>query len=119
MKTSLFTLIVLFTLSACHTSKQGWKMVWEENFDGAEINNAVWSKIPRSSNPPEWRKYMSSHPDCYEVKDGNLILRGIKNTDLAADTATYLTGGVYTKHKKAFHGGRLEVRAKLQGAKGA
>lgn len=119
MKTSLFALLVLFTLSACHTSKQGWKMVWEENFDGAEINNAVWSKIPRSSNPPEWRKYMSSHPDCYEVKDGNLILRGIKNTNLAADTATYLTGGVYTKHKKAFHGGRLEVRAKLQGAKGA
>lgn len=94
-------------------------MVWEENFDGTTLDTSVWSKIPRTPNPPEWKKYMSAHPGCYDLKDGNLILKGIKNTDLSADTATYLTGGVYTKHKKGFHGGRLEIRAKLQGAQGA
>lgn len=35
------------------------------------------------------------------------------------DTAPYLTGGVYTKGKKLFTGGRVEVCARLQAAKGA
>ena len=35
-----------------------------------------------------------------------------------ADAAQYLTGGLWTKDKRAFHG-RIEVRARLHGAKGA
>ena len=53
------------------------------------------------------------------MRDGNLVLKGIVNTDLENDTAPYITGGVYTKNKRGFHGGRLEVKAKLQGAQGA
>lgn len=107
-------------LSLFPEDKDGWKLVWEDNFDRKSfIDPNTWSKIPRVKVSPEWRKYMSDNPDCYDVKDGNLILRGIKNTDAKADTAAYLTGGVYTKFKRAFYGGRLEIKAKLQGAKGA
>ena len=41
------------------------------------------------------------------------------DTSWKNDTAPYLTGGVYTKGKKLFTGGRVEVCARLQAAKGA
>ena len=55
----------------------------------------------------------------YDMRDGNLILRGIVNPDTKTDTSTYITGGVYTKYKRPFHNGRIEVKAKLQCATGA
>ena len=47
-----------------------------------------------------------------------MVLRGIINHSQPNDTAPYLTGGIYTKGKKAFSNGRLEIRAKLNGARG-
>ena len=53
------------------------------------------------------------------MRNGLLILKGIVNDNTEADAAQYLTGGLWTKDKRAFHGGRIEVRARLHGAKGA
>lgn len=122
MKKEIFGLgmLVLLLLTACHTNKPAgeWKLVWEDNFDQATgLDTASWSKIPRGK--PEWAKFMSDADTCYEVSGGNLILKGMINLDRSVDTATYITGGVYTKYKRPFHGGRLEIKAKLQGAKGA
>lgn len=92
-----------------------WQLVWEEEFNGP-LDTTTWSKIPRGK--PEWAQKMSDHPLCYDHHNGNLILRAILNPD-TTDSAAFLTGGLYTKGKRAFHGGRLEVRARLQGAQGA
>ena len=107
-------------LCACTPNQNEWKLVWEDQFDQPTgMDTTTWSKIPRVKVSPEWRKYMSDNENCYEVKEGNLILRGIKNPNRDQDTATYLTGGVYTKYKRGFYNGRLEIRAKLDGARGA
>ncbi len=107
------------TLIACapQENKNGWKLAWEETFDQATFDTAVWSKIPRGQS--DWCRHMSFHPDCYAMKDGHLVLRGIMNPAPEQDTARFITGGLYTKDKKAFYGGRLEIRAKLQAAQGA
>ena len=45
--------VILLLLSACsifactHTPK--WELVWEDNFDGAEPDTSVWSRIPRGN----------------------------------------------------------------------
>ena len=110
----------MLSFCSCTNQPKEWELVWEDNFDQPTgIDTTTWSKIPRESKVIDWKKFMSDHPDCYAMKDGNLILRGIKNPEPEKDTATYITGGVYTKYKRAFHGGRLEIKAKLQGAKGA
>ena len=80
------------------------------------FDESVWTKIPRGTS--DWNNYMSYYDSCYAMQDGNLILRGIANHTQKNDTAPYLTGGVYTKGKKLFTGGRVEIRAKLQAAKG-
>lgn len=99
------------------TKNAQWSLLWEDNFEQSSFDTAVWSKIPRHS--PAWAKYMSDDDSCYGMKDGNLVLRGLINPDRASDTATYITGGLYTLGKHDFYRGRVEVRAKLQGAKGA
>lgn len=93
-----------------------WKLVWEENFQGDSLNANIWSKIPRG--PHDWNNTMSDNDDLYSVGGGVLTLRGMVNTD-PSDESKYITGGVYTKGKKAFNNGRLEISARLQGAQGA
>lgn len=118
MKQIGLLLCLLFGFYACNESnKQEWELIWEDDFDSAVLDSTVWSKIPRG-NPP-WQKYMSDHDSCYAIRDGNLILRGIKNTYFPNDTAAYLTGGVYTKGKLGFSEGKVEIKAKLFGAQGA
>lgn len=108
-------------LSGCNQNntpktKGKWELVWEEKFNNG-YDDTVWSKIPRGSS--DWDNYMSNHEACFGKEDGHLILRGIKNLNLSNDTARYLTGGIYTKGKKTFGFGRLEVKVKMNSVKGA
>ena len=112
-KKLLFGALVL--LSACSSPQPEWKLVWEEEFDQTEINPDVWSKIPRGKS--DWNKFMSPDDRCYDIKDGNLVLRGIVNDDLKKDSVPYLTGGIFTRGKRQFYGGKLEIRAKLDAGK--
>jgi len=96
----------------------GWKLAWQENFNQKDgFDTSAWSKIGRGRS--EWNKYMSDYEGCYDMQDGKLVLRGIKNPGVAGDTATYLTGGLFTRGKKLFSDGLIEIRAKLQNATGA
>ena len=97
------------------TPKPNLTLSWEENFNS--LDDTKWSKIPRGT--ADWQKHMSDLDKLYAIRDGKLVLRGIKNTMLPSDPAEYLTGGIYTKDKVAFGLGRIEIRAKLNAAKGA
>lgn len=100
-----------------HETKRGYTLVWEENFEDSTKLVDNWSKIPRGGS--DWNNYMSDYDGLYEVRSGNLILKGIKNTVLPEDSVPYLTGGVYTKGKKVFGHGRIEINARLFGARSA
>ena len=106
-------------LSSCRTSHQsgGWVLTWQEEFDNPTLDSNVWQKIPRSK--VAWCKYMSAFDSCYAWRDGKMVLRGIHNYSQPNDTAPYLTGGIYTRNKKTFSRGRLEICARLQAAEGA
>ena len=118
---SILALLIIVVLAAgCskHTRMASTRLKWEENFNQQDNFDASrWSKIPRGSS--DWNRHMSDVDSCYAMRDGKLILRGIRNYNPAADTAPYITGGVYTKDKVSFGFGRLEIKAKLNGAKGA
>lgn len=94
-----------------------WVLVWEETFDGEVLDSTVWSRIPRGR--ADWANTQSLDERCLELKDGVLYLKGIVNDDRTKDTAAFLTGGIWSKGKYAFRGGRIEVCAKLQAAQGA
>jgi beta-glucanase (GH16 family) len=94
-----------------------WSMLWEDDFSSNEIDFSKWNIIPR--NRYDWGKYMSDHKECIQVKNGKLYLRGIINDNPETDPVPYLTGGLETRGKFSFLYGKIEIRAKLEGAKGA
>lgn len=118
-KISVFFVALLLLASSCEQKpiKKGYTLVWEENFKDSTKLDQNWSKIPRGRS--DWNNYMSNHDGLYAIEDGMLTLRGIKNTVDSTDEAPYLTGGIYTKGKKSFSNGRLEIKAKLFGARSA
>lgn len=110
MKKSLMFAAVLILLASC-TSEP--KPTWSEEVDGAEIDWTTWSKIPRTNPGPAWKIHMSDYDGCFELRDGCLVLKGIVNPGLEGDDSPILTGGLWTKDKKSFGYGRLEIRAKI------
>lgn len=120
IKFSIFLGLTIFLSNGCNTRSFGKKYppTWEDNFAQSKtFDETSWTKIPRGKS--EWNKYMTNDERCYAIREGKLILRGIKNTNLDVDTAHYLTGGIYSKDKRYFGFGRWEIRAKLNGAQGA
>jgi len=95
-----------------------WELVWEDDFNTATLNTNIWNK--RWQGTAAWARYMASHEGLHEVKDGNLILRGVKNTtNPGGDNRPYFTGGVCTRWNKYFGLGKIEIRAKIESAQGA
>lgn len=111
------TLIIALILLCSCSRKSGWQLVWQDEFNGNTIDYTTWSHCDRGK--ADWANTQSADPRCYEMRNGCLVLKGIVNDNLEADTAHYLTGGIWSKGKHAFDCGRIEVRAKLQGARGA
>lgn len=122
MKKYSTLLIFLVILSAgCDKTppdeSRNWQLIWEDNFDSAELDTTKWTRIP--PNNADWGRHMTSDSICYDITDGKLYLKGIVNPDTLSDPRPFLTGGVYTKGKFAFQYGKIEIRAKLECAQGA
>lgn len=118
MKQLLLATFTLFSSAVCVCADEpSWELLWTEDFNEAQLDTTVWSRIDRGT--PDWQNTQSKNDACYELRDGVMVLKGIVNPDTSTDPAPYLTGGIWTKDKKAFEPGRFEVRARLHGAKGA
>lgn len=122
---AIFALAVLAATSAAAASKKAkapakpvaWRLRYTEEFKGTNLNARLWTRLDRGAS--DWNKNMSTRADLVTVKDGQLHAWGVKNSDLAADQRNVLTGGVSTKGRLAVKYGKIEVRCKLEGAKGA
>lgn len=111
-------LTALLSVGTLHSAEpRQWRLVWSEEFAGDTIDTATWSKIPRGG--ADWNRHMSAADSLYEIGNGILTLHGVNNTSLEADTARYLTGGLWTKGLHSFEPGRIEVKARLGSARGA
>ncbi len=111
--------MTMLMVSPLLAGKPKYKLFWKDNFRGKEFNEKYWSKIPRGM--ADWQNYMSDHPSLFDVEKGHLVLRGVVNDGRVPgdNRVPYLTGGLYTKDKMTIKHGKVEVKAKLHGAKGA
>jgi beta-glucanase (GH16 family) len=106
----------LYTQKANRENKQ-WKLVWQDNFNAPDLDTGKWTRIPPGT--AAWDRHMSDNDQCYRLDSGKLYLRGIVNPDTLKDPRPFLTGGIYSKGKFAFQYGKIEIRAKLECARGA
>jgi len=116
-----------------------WELVWEDQFDKADLDTAMWSRIGLYTSERfgwtgqnkdknawkeivnSWHSYMSgTNPEALKFDDDNILLRAVNNPDTSGyDNRPYHTGGIWTRDKFAFQYGRIEVKAKLDPAYGA
>jgi len=96
---------------------KSWKLVWEDEFNGSELDTSHWSKVPAGRS--DWNRHMSPDASCFSLSGGFLTLRGLVNPDTTYDKRPYITGGIYSKGKFSFQYGKIEIRAKLGTARGA
>lgn len=117
----LVAAVVLFASSlGVQAQKRGWKLEWQEDFNGQELDAQHWGYLNNRHRGSDWNRYMSDSELTHDFKKGKLVLRGIVNPDTVADKRKYLTGGITSQGKTTFKPPfRVEVRAKLGSAKGA
>lgn len=104
------TLAAMLALTACSATvgKSEWTLVWEEDFDGPEIDTCIWSRVDKG--PSDWNDMMSLRSDLAFIENGELVLLGkIGGED---DQTPFVTAGVHSRGKKSFREARLEIKAK-------
>ena len=118
MNRRFFVLWVFICLAGMTSAQEHcrYALVWSDEFNDEVLDTKVWSKIWRSS--ADWAVHMSSADTLYALDNGDLVLRGMVNDFMPKDKAPFLTGGVWSKYRKSFGFGRLEVRAKFDVAQG-
>ena len=104
------TLAAMLALAACSATvgKSEWTLVWEEDFDGPEIDTCIWSRVDKG--PSDWNDMMSLRSDLAFIENGELVLLGkIGGED---DQTPFVTAGVHSRGKKSFREARIEIKAK-------
>ena len=115
MKKNILLLALLIgTLGYAQKAKR--TLVWEENFDGAILNQAVWN-YELGDGCPDLCGWGNNERQIYtetnhSISDGKLSIHARK------EGAKYTSTKISTKGKKEFRYGRVEARAKLGVSKG-
>ena len=84
MKKIFILSAVLALFSACNANKDEWKLVWSDEFDGEQIDEATWTRVPTGKD--DWDDMMSLREDLAYVENGELVLAD----ELTPDTCRLL-----------------------------
>jgi beta-glucanase (GH16 family) len=92
MKKIFILSAVLALFSAC-ANKDEWKLVWSDEFDGEQIDEATWTRVPTGKD--DWDDMMSLREDLAYVENGELVLMGKVNDGTAPDNGRpFVTAGI-------------------------
>ncbi|MBM3854927.1 MAG: glycoside hydrolase family 16 protein [Verrucomicrobia bacterium] len=95
------------------TAPPGWRLVWQDEFNGARLDTTKWNVLLREqSKHDEFQYYL---PDEVYVERG--LLR-IRSRERSYGAMKYTSGRLDTRGKLAPVYGRFEIRAKLPVGKG-
>lgn len=102
----LAILISLLSISSFAQSREGYTLVWEDNFSGSSLDSNCWS---HETAEPGWvnnelQRYTN---DNIAFSDGNLLLLAKK------ENGEYTSARLITRGKKTFTYGIFEIRAKI------
>jgi beta-glucanase (GH16 family) len=98
------------------TSYAGYKLVWNDEFNGSKLNQNDWNYETGGGGwGNQELEYYTSRPQNIFVSSGNLVIEARKETYGGND---YTSARITTKGKQEFKYGRIDIRAKLPVDKG-
>ncbi len=126
---TILVLLSAVVFSACSHKKKNndttekraensaYQLIWEENFDGTELNTQYWTYATGSHGWGNNELQNYTKDENASIADGKLAIE-IKKVDDKKQPGSYTSTRINTKGKKEFKYGRVEVRAKLPEGKG-
>jgi len=95
-----------------------YSLVWEDNFDGAELNRNDWNVELHEKGwvNAELQAYVDSEENIY-IEDGKLVLQAIETIDESGNKS-YTSGRVNTQNKHDFKYGKFEAKIKVPSGMG-
>lgn len=109
------------TLTAIAAVEHTWgeyHLVWSDEFDGAELDQTVWT-IQKGTGNGGWgnneKQYYTDRSENLRVEGGNLIIQARKED---YEGSHYTSARLMTKNKKSFLYGKMEARISLPGGGG-
>ncbi|WP_445457618.1 glycoside hydrolase family 16 protein [Flavobacterium sp. HNIBRBA15423] len=108
--------IILLVFNFALAQNNSKKLVWEENFDGNQLNENVWN-FELGNGCPNICGWGNNESQIY-TKKNHKVENGYLIITANYDGTTYTSTRITTKNKKEFQYGRIETRAKLPQGKG-
>ncbi|MBN1302533.1 MAG: glycoside hydrolase family 16 protein [Melioribacteraceae bacterium] len=122
-----FILILLFIGAVCCSNKDdpassdndetpaGYKLVWQDEFDGDKINADNWiHEVNARGGGNNELQYYTDRPENSYVRDGELHIAALEGAYTGPEGTRYYTSArMTTQQTRAFQYGRIEARLKL------
>lgn len=104
---------ILCAQSSKNTDSKEWKLIWEDNFNGKQLDVSKWNVLIRETSKHDELQYYI--PEEVYLKDGKLRIQSSKRD---YGNKNYTSGRLDTKDKLAITYGRFEIKGKLPIGKG-
>ena len=105
------TLYITVFLTSTLLFSQKEELIWEENFDGGELNKAIWN-FELGNGCPELCGWGNEEPQYYTDQNHKLE-NGLLYITARKEGENYTSTRITTKDKFEFTYGRVEIRARL------
>jgi beta-glucanase (GH16 family) len=120
MKNISLILALVLTVSCANNNSGSRKLIWSDEFNGTGLPDASKWSYDTIGNPTgwgnnEWQNYTAGRMENAFMQKGKLHIKAIREL---SGNRSYSSARLVTKGKADWLFGRIEVRAKLPGARG-
>ena len=106
----------LLLLSSLFSFAQYKKLIWEENFNGSELNTTIWN-YELGDGCPSICGWGNNEKQIY-TNSNHTVSNGMLTIEIKKENENYTSTRITTAKKKEFQYGRIEARAKIPVGKG-
>lgn len=91
--------------------RPGWELVWQDEFDGPEINGEYWThEVGGSGWGNGEAQYYTDEPQNSFIEDGYLVIQALEENKLGK---RFTSARLMTRHKVEVTYGRIEARIQI------
>ncbi len=117
---ALFLIIGLWPAALAAEDPAGWKLVWQDEFDGPKLDYTKWAVEENAHGGGNNElQFYTDRPANVRVENGSLILEARREAyEQAGQKRNFTSGRIRTKHRADWKYGRFEIRARLPQGRG-
>lgn len=112
--------LLLLPVIVCGAELEGWKLVWRDEFEGADLDFSKWAVEENGhGGGNDELQYYLDRKENVRTANGHLIIQANReHVNVAGTLRDYTSARIRTKRRASWQYGRFEIRARLPKGKG-